>query len=87
MDLSSNMVTIGMQRRVQEAAESSTTAGQLLLDNIAFEISDINKRDYQAAAFDCIHSRETLLHLRDKASLLKKFQVKIQFSKFSTLIR
>jgi len=72
MDLSSNMVTIGMQRRVKEAMSQPET-GSVLLDRVAFEISDINKRDYQAGAFDCIHSRETVLHLRDKVGLISKF--------------
>jgi phosphoethanolamine N-methyltransferase len=74
MDLSSNMVTIGMQRRIRESIDESGITSPVLLNQLSFEISDINKREYESNAFDCIHSRETLLHLKDKPMILKKFQ-------------
>lgn len=75
MDLSSNMVTIAMQRRLNESAEEAEATSGNLLNQLSFEISDINHRDYEATSFDCIHSRETLLHLKDKPKILQKFQV------------
>ncbi len=39
---------------------------------VAFEISDCTKRDFPPGSLDVIHSRDTLLHIRDKQALFKR---------------
>ncbi|XP_022097659.1 phosphoethanolamine N-methyltransferase-like [Acanthaster planci] len=62
MDLSSNMIEIAMER----ASEHKDL-------KVQFEIADVTKRDYEAKSFDVVYSRDTLLHISDKASLFHKF--------------
>ncbi|XP_056092994.1 phosphoethanolamine methyltransferase isoform X1 [Rhinichthys klamathensis goyatoka] len=62
MDLSSNMVEIAMERAVTEK-----------LPLVQFEVSDATKRRFPDATFDVVYSRDTILHIRDKLDLFRKF--------------
>ncbi|CAM4618017.1 unnamed protein product [Leuciscus chuanchicus] len=62
MDLSSNMVEIAMERAVTEK-----------LPLVQFEVSDATKRRFPDASFDVVYSRDTILHIRDKLDLFRKF--------------
>ncbi|KAK3086427.1 hypothetical protein FSP39_018332 [Pinctada imbricata] len=64
IDLSSNMIKIGMER----AKEVDMSPLQ-----VQFEVADATKRDYPAASFDVVYSRDTILHIPDKLSLFKRF--------------
>ncbi|MBI5346514.1 MAG: methyltransferase domain-containing protein [Chlamydiae bacterium] len=62
IDLSKNMIGIAFQR-----------ASILNIDKVSFDIGDISKIDYPENSFDVIFCRDTIRHVRDKDSLLKKF--------------
>ncbi|XP_043113002.1 phosphoethanolamine N-methyltransferase 3-like isoform X1 [Puntigrus tetrazona] len=62
MDLSSNMVEIAMERAIKEKVPL-----------VQFEVSDATKRRFPDAAFDVVYSRDTILHIRDKPDLFRKF--------------
>ncbi|XP_073676428.1 phosphoethanolamine methyltransferase isoform X3 [Garra rufa] len=62
MDLSSNMVEIAMERAVMEKVPL-----------VQFEVSDATKRRFPDATFDVVYSRDTILHIRDKVDLFRKF--------------
>ncbi|XP_043113005.1 phosphoethanolamine N-methyltransferase 3-like [Puntigrus tetrazona] len=62
MDLSLNMVEIAMERAIKE---------KVLL--VQFEVSDATKRRFPDAVFDVVYSRDTILHIRDKPDLFRKF--------------
>uniref|UniRef100_A0A672S1T4 phosphoethanolamine N-methyltransferase n=2 Tax=Sinocyclocheilus grahami TaxID=75366 RepID=A0A672S1T4_SINGR len=62
MDLSSNMVEIAMERAVKEK-----------LPLVQFEVSDATKRTFPDSTFDVVYSRDTILHIRDKLDLFRKF--------------
>ncbi|KAK2890777.1 hypothetical protein Q8A67_013420 [Cirrhinus molitorella] len=62
MDLSSNMVEIAMERAVKEKVPL-----------VQFEVSDATKRRFPDATFDVVYSRDTILHIRDKVDLFRKF--------------
>uniref|UniRef100_A0A9J8CJ95 phosphoethanolamine N-methyltransferase n=1 Tax=Cyprinus carpio carpio TaxID=630221 RepID=A0A9J8CJ95_CYPCA len=62
MDLSSNMVEIAMERAVKEK-----------LPLVQFEVSDATKRKFPDSTFDVVYSRDTILHIRDKLDLFRKF--------------
>ncbi|XP_067314161.1 uncharacterized protein [Pseudorasbora parva] len=62
MDLSSNMVEIAMERAVKEK-----------IPLVQFEVSDATKRRFPDDTFDVVYSRDTILHIRDKLDLFRKF--------------
>lgn len=62
MDLSSNMVEIAMERAVTEK-----------LPLVQFEVSDATKRRFPDCTFDVVYSRDTILHIKDKVDLFRKF--------------
>ncbi|XP_065185084.1 uncharacterized protein LOC135815686 [Sycon ciliatum] len=62
LDLSTNMVHIALARAV------SCSTGSVL-----YEVSDITKRQFPDESFDVIYSRDTLLHIPNKAEVFKKF--------------
>ncbi|XP_057204825.1 phosphoethanolamine methyltransferase isoform X2 [Triplophysa rosa] len=62
MDLSSNMVEIAMERAVTEK-----------LPLVQFEVSDATKRSFPDCTFDVVYSRDTILHIKDKVDLFRKF--------------
>ncbi|XP_056625382.1 phosphoethanolamine methyltransferase isoform X2 [Triplophysa dalaica] len=62
MDLSSNMVEIAMERAVTEK-----------LPLVQFEVSDATKRSFPDRTFDVVYSRDTILHIKDKVDLFRKF--------------
>ncbi|TRY93992.1 hypothetical protein DNTS_021137 [Danionella cerebrum] len=70
LDLSSNMVEIAMERAVKEK-----------LPLVQFEVSDATKRRFGDATFDVVYSRDTILHIRDKPELLRKFHVSMSLNK------
>lgn len=39
---------------------------------VSFEVSDASKRDFLEASFDVVISRDTILHISDKAGLFKR---------------
>ncbi|KAK2160634.1 hypothetical protein NP493_1634g00028 [Ridgeia piscesae] len=62
LDLSYNMVEIALER----------LSG--IGDNrVQFEVSDATKRELPAASYDVVHSRDTILHIKDKKALFTKF--------------
>ncbi|KAA0709759.1 hypothetical protein E1301_Tti018026 [Triplophysa tibetana] len=62
MDLSSNMVEIAMERADAEK-----------LPLVQFEVSDATKRSFPDRTFDVVYSRDTILHIKDKVDLFRKF--------------
>ncbi|XP_053541546.1 phosphoethanolamine methyltransferase isoform X2 [Ictalurus punctatus] len=62
MDLSSNMVEIAMERAVAEK-----------LPSVQFEMSDATKRTFPDSTFDVVYSRDSILHIKDKLGLFRKF--------------
>lgn len=42
-----------------------------------FEVSDATKRRFPDIAFDVVYSRDTILHIRDKLDLFRKFYVSV----------
>lgn len=48
------------------------TQRNLLQGNVTFEVADVMTRDYPAALFDAIYSRDALLHIADKPQLLSR---------------
>ncbi|XP_059144451.1 uncharacterized protein LOC131931640 [Physella acuta] len=64
VDLSSNMTQIGLARAKEVGCGS---------DEVVFEIADATKREYPAASYDVVYSRDVILHIPDKLSLFKKF--------------
>ena len=42
--------------------------------NVKFEIGDITKNQFPNEHFDVIYSRDTILHIKDKASLFSQFK-------------
>ncbi|XP_070574723.1 uncharacterized protein [Ptychodera flava] len=63
VDLSCNMIEIAMER-------ASSQKGN---PQVQFEISDITKRDFEKESFDVVYSRDTILHIPDKAALFATF--------------
>ncbi|KAF0303339.1 Phosphoethanolamine N-methyltransferase 1 [Amphibalanus amphitrite] len=61
VDLSKNMVDIAEERRRQLSPEL-----QSLLE---FQVGDVTKVDYPAGSFDVVYTRDTVLHIADKAAL------------------
>jgi len=62
IDLSSNMVNIGLER-----------ANDLQEKRVQFEITDATKRNFPEASFDVIYSRDAIMHIDDKRSLYSSF--------------
>jgi len=62
IDLSSNMVNIGLER-----------ANEIGDHRVQFEIADATKREYAPESYDVIYSRDTILHIEDKRSLFANF--------------
>ncbi|XP_019739480.1 phosphoethanolamine methyltransferase isoform X3 [Hippocampus comes] len=64
LDLSENMVDIAMARAFAER-----------LPSVEFEVADATKRTFPEGSFDVIYSRDTILHIRDKLALFKRFHL------------
>ncbi|XP_064611042.1 uncharacterized protein LOC135475181 isoform X2 [Liolophura sinensis] len=64
VDLSSNMISIALERVEQMAGDKS---------QVKFEVADVTKRQYPCDSFDVIYSRDTILHIQDKPALFSKF--------------
>jgi phosphoethanolamine N-methyltransferase len=64
IDLSVNMILTALETA---AAASSG-------DRVSFEVSDCTKRDFDDASFDFVHSRDALLHVKDKAELFARLR-------------
>ncbi|XP_072013647.1 uncharacterized protein [Amphiura filiformis] len=62
MDLSTNMIEIAMERVVHNNGLK-----------VQFEMADVTKRNYPPETFDVVYSRDTILHIKDKPVLFKKF--------------
>ncbi|XP_013183990.2 uncharacterized protein LOC106129845 [Amyelois transitella] len=63
LDLSENML---------EIARKHLDKRPHLKDKVRFEFQDCTKIDYPENSFDLVYSRDTFLHIRDKAQLFKK---------------
>ncbi len=61
LDLSVNMVLLAMQR--------AAAAGDR---RVAFEVADVMTADLEAGSFDVVYSRDTALHIPDKAALFAR---------------
>jgi len=44
-------------------------------------VSDATKRRFPDATFDVVYSRDTILHIRDKLDLFRKFYVSVHTGK------
>ncbi|XP_074583787.1 phosphoethanolamine N-methyltransferase 2-like isoform X1 [Curcuma longa] len=61
MDLSINMISLALERAIGRKC------------SVEFEVADCTKKSYPDNTFDVIYSRDTILHIQDKASLFKSF--------------
>lgn len=61
IDLSANMISIANEYR-KEMEDS-------VRKNVTFEVSDITKKTFEPETFDVVYSRDSILHIRDKAQL------------------
>jgi len=61
IDLSKNVIQIANEKKSERGS------------HITFEVADVTSVVYPPESFDVIYSRDTLLHITDKASLFKKF--------------
>ncbi|GAQ87277.1 Phosphoethanolamine N-Methyltransferase [Klebsormidium nitens] len=61
IDLSVNMVTLALQSAIGRKC------------SVSFEVADCTQKAYPEATFDVIYSRDTLLHIHDKAALFRRF--------------
>lgn len=43
---------------------------------VQFELRDVNERGFSPKSFDCIFTRETIVHIQNKLELFKNFHVK-----------
>jgi len=64
MDLSGNMISIGIERVNEERAGDT---------RVLFEVVDATKVEYKENEFDVIYSRDTILHIPDKHALFAQF--------------
>ena len=62
IDLSTNMVNFALERAQQKKGL-----------NVEFEICDATTKEYPPESFDVVYSRDTILHIKDKEALFKKF--------------
>jgi len=62
MDLSSNMISIGMER-----------LDEIKDHRVLFEVGDATKRKFPPGSFDVVYSRDTILHIPDKKALFQSF--------------
>ena len=62
IDLSTNMIHFALERAVEKSA----------LD-VEFEICDATAKVFPECSFDVVYSRDTILHIEDKASLFASF--------------
>lgn len=65
IDLSANMFTIAIERATSQTMVHPSGA-------VYFEVSDCRTREFEDSSFDAIYSRDALLHIHDKQSLLNK---------------
>lgn len=73
VDLSVNMVLSAMDRHNAAAAAEDGGAGARAAAALArFEVGDATRVELRESSFDAVHSRDTLLHIEDKAVVLKK---------------
>jgi len=68
MDLSANMISIAMERQLNILAQGDRSAAK-----VVFELSDATERVFRPNSFHAIYSRDTILHIQDKASLFASF--------------
>lgn len=68
IDLSSNMVSLAMERQLKILGQGDRSASK-----VVFEMSDATERQFRANSFHAIYSRDTILHIEDKASLFSSF--------------
>jgi phosphoethanolamine N-methyltransferase len=62
IDLSANMISIALEK-----------ANSFNDPRVQFEVCDATKRNFAAATFDVVYSRDTILHIDDKRSLFASF--------------
>jgi len=65
IDLSTNMIAIGRDRRSKQPTH--------VQDKVSFECGDILEQSYPAGSFDVIYSRDTILHIANKQKLFNLF--------------
>ena len=65
MDLSENMIYIANELRDSEPAG--------IKHRCQFYVEDATLMDYPSQFYDMVYSRDTILHIKDKKSLFKKF--------------
>nr|BAU37045.1 phosphoethanolamine N-methyltransferase [Chlamydomonas asymmetrica] len=62
LDLSVNAVLAALERATGRPGA-----------DVTFEVADCMVREYEAGSFDVVYSRDVLLHVADKAALVRKF--------------
>lgn len=67
IDLSTNMLDIAKERL---ATEKNTFPEGI---SVEFKMCDATKCEFEAGSFDCVYSRDCILHIYDKLALFKLF--------------
>ncbi|PAA71323.1 hypothetical protein BOX15_Mlig015119g9 [Macrostomum lignano] len=67
IDLSKNMLDIGMERLKEQVEKEG-----LREDQVRLVLADCTTVDYPEASFDLVYSRDTILHIADKATLYQR---------------
>ncbi|CAI7927801.1 unnamed protein product, partial [Closterium sp. NIES-54] len=76
IDLSPTMISLAIERsrNIRAAdATSAPTSTSASVPVLQFEVADCLTRDFPDASFDCIYTRDTLLHIQDKPFLFARF--------------
>ncbi|GJP81190.1 hypothetical protein CLOP_g11357 [Closterium sp. NIES-67] len=80
IDLSPTMISLAIERSrsIHAAAATSAPAAtssstSAVMPVVQFEVADCLTRNFPDAAFDCIYTRDTLLHIQDKPHLFARF--------------
>jgi len=68
IDLSANMISIAMERQLKILGQGDRSAAK-----VVFELSDATERQFRPNSFNAIYSRDTILHIEDKAALFSSF--------------
>merc|ERR1719447_2605357 len=62
------MISIAMERQLNILAQGDRSAAK-----VVFELSDATERVFRSNSFHAIYSRDTILHIQDKAALFASF--------------
>lgn len=72
VELSNNAVSLALQRAAEHAKAAREGEFNPGRGRAVFECCDMTEREFGSAAFDAVLSRDVLLHVADKAQVLKR---------------